>query len=1207
MKNQASLLSGVSFNFHTILALCCALLLMLGASSAVQAQITTAALRGSVTDEQGAAIAGAEVTITNVDTGFTRTVTSAGDGEYNFPDLPLGTFKIRVTHSGFKASEQIGIVLHASDSLVFNTVLKLGSVSEQVTVEASAVQVETTNGELAGLINGQQVAELPLNGRNFMQLVLMVPGVATGEGFSAQGKGLKGGSDLSISGGAVDANLWLVDGAHNNDVGSNRTILVFPSVDSIDEFKIERNSYSAQFGQSAGSQISIITKHGGNDFHGDVYYFGRNDKLNTFNTFVKSGCLASGTPCQKNKLRRNDYGYTFGGPIKKDKIFFFWSQEWNKQISGTTSTHRVPTVAEKGGDFRDIAACPAGFNGFPTAGLKDPANGGASFPTPNVIPVGRLSPVAQVILKAFPDPTNPDPCASNNFTKSFGVPTNWREEHVRGDINLTKTLTAMLRFTNDSWNIGPNSGGFWGDNNLGPIGEAWNQPGRVVIGKLSKTIGSTAVNDFTFSYSANRITITQAGTNPGLVQQLNDAIPTFFPLSGKTYGDKGPAVWVNCCGLPSVWTIAPWQNQQDLYTWQDDFSFVMGKHTIKVGGLYSRNYKAEQGNGEFGTLGGPVGLNGAKGLANQTGYGNADMELVNMALGWSEVQNLFKIRNVWHDVEFYVADNWRVTPRLTVDYGFRWSFLRNPYLSDDRYTAFNPAAFDPALGQTPCNGLLYSPGLGSNPCPAGTGGVKGPNRALMNNNNHMIAPRLGIAWDPTGTGKWSVRAGLGQFFNRDRLWPLQIAGNNPPFDPSFNSPGGNGRFLDQPFTTQLPACAPTCYATGLGLPSIGQSTSDQMPNAWQWNLSVQREVFKDAKLEVAYVANRNNHWEQIADVNFVPGANRLAYVQNENSTAKAGDPEAHGFANGGAYLASFRPFGSLVGNNSITYYSHSSSSNYQSLQAFYNMRVRSHANFQAAYTWSKLLADSQRLDTPPPNVDGGNRHASYGPDLLNHPQIFSSSLVYQLPTLQGSNGFVRGALGGWEASTIVSLSSGPSITPLVSIQGLGDPAGVGNGTATGRERPNRVAGQSCRASGANSKTYLNPNMFTVSGYQLGAIGTAGIGICSGPPSRNVDFGIDKNFRITERIKMQFRMEFFNLFNHPQYVANDVIGNASIGFNKPVFGNASGAVVTPDANGVLNGATQILSATPAPGSNYGQAQNVRENGFRQIQYALKVIF
>jgi hypothetical protein len=391
------------------------------------------------------------------------------------------------------------------------------------------------------------------------------------------------------------------------------------------------------------------------------------------------------------------------------------------------------------------------------------------------------------------------------------------------------------------------------------------------------------------------------------------------------------------------------------------------------------------------------------------------------------------------------------------------------------------------------------------------------------------------------------------------------------------------------------------------LPSIGQSTSDQMPNAWQYNLSVQREVFKNAKLEVAYVANKNNHWEQIADVNFVPAAQRLTYVQNENSSAKAGDPEAHGFANGGAYLASFRPFGSLVGNNSITYYSHGSSSNYQSLQAFFNMRVRSNTTFQAAYTFSKLLADSQRLDTPQPNVDGQNRHAGYGPDILNHPHIFSSSLVYALPALQGSNGFVRGALGGWEASTIVSLSSGPSITPLVSIQGLGDPSGVGNGTATKRERPNRVAGQPCRASGADATTYLNPNMFTASGFQLGTIGNAGVGICSGPPSRDVDLGLDKNFKITERIKMQFRMEFFNLFNHPQYTAQNVIDNSTINFNQPVFGDASGAVVKPDANGVLNGATQILSATPSPGSNYGRAQNVRENGFRQIQYALKIVF
>jgi carboxypeptidase family protein/TonB-dependent receptor-like protein len=1182
-----------------ILALFCFLALALGLSVGLQAQEVKGSVRGAVTDQQGQGVAGADVVITEPSTGYSRTSTSETDGEYNFPDLPTGVFTIRATHPGFKTTDEVGIRVNAADSLVFNIRLKVGAVSEQITVEASAIQVETTNGELSGLINGQQVAQLPLNGRNFMQLVTMVPGVAPGEGFSSQSKGLQGGSDLSISGGAVDANLWLVDGAHNNDVGSNRTILVFPSVDAIDEFKIERNSYSAQFGQSAGGQISIITKKGGNSFHGDVYYFGRNDALNTFNTFVKAGCLASGSPCVKNELRRNDYGYTIGGPIKKDKVFFFWSQEWNKQISGTTSSARVPTVAEKGGNFSDIAACPnAATFGFPATGILDPATAtnplspakptpGTPFPN-NTIPANRLSPAAQVILKAYPDPTNPNPCATINFTKSFGVPTNWREENIRGDINLTKTLTAMMRFTNDSWNIGPNSNSFWGDNNLGPIGEAWNQPGRVVVGKLSKTIGNNAINDFTFSYSANRITITPAGTDPGLVQQLNDTIPTFFPLSGKLYGDKGPSAWINCCGLPSVWTIAPWQNQQDLYTWQDDFSIVKGRHTIKVGALYSNNYKAEQAaNSEFGTINGAVGYNGIKGSTNQTGYGIADLELMNMAMGYGESQSIFKVRNVWHDIEWYLTDNWRVNSRLTVEYGFRWSFLRNPYLSDDRYTSFNPAAFVPSLGQTACNGLLYSPGLGANPCPPGTGGVAGPNRALMNNNNHDIAPRLGIAWDPTGTGRWAFRAGAGQFYNRDRLWPLQIAGGNPPFNPAFNSPNGNGRFLDS--TAQLPACTPNCFGTGLGAPNIGQSTQNQSPNAWQWNVSIQRELFKDAKLELAYVANKNEHWEQIADLNTVPVADRLAYVQNENATGA------------GPFLTSLRPFGAAVGNNSITYYSHGSSSNYQSLQAYYNMRIRSRATFQAAYTYSKLLADSQRLDTPKANPDGDNRHASYGPDLLNHPQIFSGSFVYELPNLADSNALVRGALGGWEASTIVGIASGPSVTPFFSVQGLSDPWGVGIGTANGQERPNRVPGQPCRASGADAKTWLNPNMYTVNGFQLGTNGNAGVGICSGPPTRNVDLGLDKNFRVTERITMQFRMEFFNLLNHPQYTAQDVINNNTITFNNPVFANASGTVVP------LTSATQILSATPAPGANYGQAQSVRANGFRQIQYALKIIF
>src|SRR6266436_1166963 len=642
MKNQTSLFSGANFNFRAIFVLCCALLLALSCSSTLQAQVTTASVRGTVTDEQKAALAGAEVTITNVGTSYTRSTQTGTDGEYDFPDLPLGTYRIHVTHAGFKSETQTGVELHVNDSSVVNIALKVGAVNETVTVEASPVAVETTNGELTGLIGASQVAELPLNGRNFMQLVTLMPGVSAAEAFSTREKGIKGASDLSISGSPSNGNQWLVDGANNNDTGSQRTILVYPSTEAIEEFKIERNSYGAEFGLMAGATVNLVTKGGTNDFHGSVYYSGRNDKLDAYDTELKAGCPT----CSKNKLRGNDYGYTIGGPVKKNKIFFFWNQEWNKRIEGLTATNHVPTMAERGGDFSDLAACPASANtGYPAGGLHDPTQTPGTFTFGNAIPAARQSPGGALALTQYPAPTLPytsTSCPNLNWTASQNVPTPWREENARGDINLTKSLTLMLKYTNDSWNIGPPSNGFgWGNNNLGVIDESWNQPGRIAAARLSKTIGSNAVNDFQFSYSGNRITIQPS--NLALEQKLNDAIPTFFPLSGKRYGDKGPSIWFSGWGnahLPSVWTISPWANAQDLYTWQDDFSMVKNRHTLKFGAVYSRNSKNEQqSNAEFGGLFGAVGYNGCSGKivagqcpnksGNNTGYDVADVLLQN--------------------------------------------------------------------------------------------------------------------------------------------------------------------------------------------------------------------------------------------------------------------------------------------------------------------------------------------------------------------------------------------------------------------------------------------------------------------------------------------------------------------------------------------------------------------------------------------------
>jgi hypothetical protein len=343
---------------------------------------------------------------------------------------------------------------------------------------------------------------------------------------------------------------------------------------------------------------------------------------------------------------------------------------------------------------------------------------------------------------------------------------------------------------------------------------------------------------------------------------------------------------------------------------------------------------------------------------------------------------------------------------------------------------------------------------------------------------------------------------------------------------------------------------------------------------------------------LGYVGSKTLHWEAITDINAVLPANRLTYVQHEND-----NPQNPAFAQ------NLRPFGAAVLNNAIKYYTHASSASYHSLQSAFNARMGSRANFQASYTWSKLLANSQRIDTPAQNLDAYNLHSDWGPDILNHTHIFTANVVYNLPALTDKNAVERTALGGWEVTPIISIASGPNLDSLMSLGGtgaVGDPMGIGNGGPTNRERANRVLGQPCRANTGDKTQWLNPALYTLNGYQLGKVGNAGPGLCTGPGSRDVDLGLDKNFKITERIKMQFRFELFNLFNHPIYSSGDIL-NQGLSFQNPVYGDTSGTVV-PN----VSTATQILSATPAPGS-FGKVNSVLQNGYRQIQYGLKFIF
>src|SRR5229473_2122838 len=589
--------------------------------------------------------------------------------------------------------------------------------------------------------------------------------------------------------------------------------------------------------------------------------------------------------------------------------------------------------------------------------------------TIDVIPTSRLSPAGQAILNTYFTPTlprltggvlTPNYGCGTNWAKSFGQPTYWREDSFRGDVRLTKTLTLMMRYTNEAWTFGPsavgNSG--WGaDSGASQIQEQWSQPSRVAVGRLSKTFGSSAVNDFQFSYSANRINISQT---TAAAQALNKVIPTFFPNPDPT---SNPPVWINGGGLPTVWRFAPWTNREDLFTWQDDFSKVVGRHTLKLGAVYSRTSKDQDNFSQVqGVSFGPVGYNGCTtttqaGCTNladfTTHYGPSDWILQNMAVGWGEQNVIFKKQGRWENFELYLNDDFKLTSRLTLNLGVRYSYLPWPYQSNDQFTVFNQAAFNPSLGSAACNGLYYSAGLLSNPCPAGTGGLPGPNRAIQNNYNRAIAPRLGVAWDPTGSGKWAIRAGFGQFYNRDDIFVTDgTAGVNPPFVASFKSVSGNGRFLDN--TNQLPACTPNCFGSGLGNASIGQDLSSRAPYLLQYNLTIQHELWKDTRAEVGYVGSRTHNWTSNYDANAVAPANRLAFAQSN------GTPAA---------LALYKPF-DVIQSGTISMFSHHGSSQYDSLQANFRTRFQRNSILQVNYTESKTFSDTSLHISN----GGGNRH-----------------------------------------------------------------------------------------------------------------------------------------------------------------------------------------------------------------------------------------
>jgi hypothetical protein len=1238
------------------------IIMLLAIPVALHAQAYYGSIVGNVTDSTGAAVLGAKITATANATDVKSSTTTSGLGTYSLAQLAVGTYTVRVDAPGFKEFIATGVEVHVSTNTSVNVTLQLGAVSEKVTVQADEVQVETTSAAAGEVVTGAQVRELPLNGENFVGLTQLSPGVSAAASFDGVGKGLEGGVNFSVNGNPYTNNLFLVDGVNNNDVGSNRTILVYPAVDTIAEFKMIRNSFGAEYGQASGAVISITTKSGQNQFHGGFFYSGRNDKLDANDFFSNHNDTG------KAKERKNDYGYNVSGPVKKDKLFVWWNQEWDKEIQGSSFATCNPTVAEQSGDFSVYGTGNNSWNGLDQckAAIPDTTNivtnpdgsktttAYAGFPVydaaTNPQKLDSYDQGGWLMAQFYPTPNfNADQTMINsngdNWSSPINNPLDWSEWNVRPDFDINKSNRATFRWTQDSWvNNAPNNpSNFWGESSYPTIQSNWSQPSKSVMAKLSSTISNSMVNDVEFGLGNNAIITTLAGTRAADVLALATAYPASFPSSLKQKGEwlggwGGLNPYGSSQGQASMWNIAPYKNHEDLYTVQDNLSKVKGNHLLKAGAFYSNNIKVEDGGngadrpnlpGTVATSTGYAGVDTSNHLANilvpgaatSTVAGYLPQGFANVSEGSTDATAYVK----WHDFEWYLTDSYKVSRNLSVDLGFRWSFFREPYGNDNHWANWSLADWTNAEALAApgdaCNGLIIVPG--TTPCAnavklmasLGVGitlssGTPGSGRSLTPQNSHDIAPRVGISWDIFGNGKTALRLGGGQFYQRELVGLDEGAAKGAPFVLTANST----RTID------------TASAIGGASvsPNWAKLLTSNTPNSWQWNITVEQEMAKNTTLEVAYVGNTGLHLTSMMAFNPIPQSNWLAAALDKNGT-------------GVDQVAQLRPawnFGQIQG------FARQGHATYHSMQALFRSQMGA-STFQAAYTWSHSIGDVE-MDNSSGTANqeaatvNGISSLDKGNTNINRPNIFVMNEVYYLPKLANANMITRSIVGGWQVNSILTFAHGSSLTAFangsytdayeVDCQpGAKCADGTTNKTAApeavptsitisqligtgynGNNRPLLNAGQKCN-SGQLDNQILNTKAFTLAGYQLGSVmpGIERRGSCWGAQTLDVDGQLAKNWEIREKYRIKFSMDFFDLFNRANFNTASLEGAGWAPSNVTCGGNIQVDGVTTTAPCSTTNSVITTNSTP---SGWGQAGSLQSGkGFREIQYGLKFSF
>jgi len=1109
------------------------LALLFALAPALRAQ-ENATINGTVTDASSAVVANAQISLTNTATGVERKEVSNSVGAYRFGNVGYGNYTLIATAPGFQTYSKTGIVVNVAQTLEEDIQFKVGSATQTVSVQAEALQTQTETSEVSTLISGQQVEQLSTNGNNVTALAALGLGVSNNLPSFSGVDALTSANGISFNGTRTTHNIYLLDGAEQNDRGCGGCFMNLPSQESIAEFQTLDSNYSPDYGIGSGGTITLVLKSGTHDFHGELYEFNRNTDYNANDYFVKKSGKARPT------FQLNEPGGNIGGPLfipgvynnARNRTFFFWNEEWRRLIQGSSPTV-INTIANN--DFpvagQNLTYTP--FNGTAppivpattdpaklTLYTQDGLTAGQPFPG-NIIPANLMDPnaVLEVNAGTFPKPN----LGTTQFISSVPTVDNIREEAGRIDHTINSKFQLMGHYLHDSMakSFYPP---LWGPANDYPtVGTAMTNPSYTAVIKLTQTYTPTLLNETAILYSGNKITLTpQAGSGGSFKLPSSWGATSFFPVSDNV-GDDMPEIDLQGSPLNTTWSESyyPWKNGYEGFEYRDDLSWTKGRHQFKFGFSWLHDYKNQQL--QANTQGTAVFNNS---VFSHDSYINF---LLGDASSFTQLQYLAGKHWVNNNYGFYGNDNWHVNPRLTLNLGLRYDGMPHAFERYDLFANFVAADYDRSAPY-PLNadGTLNPADLstfsktGSQPFYLNgirEAGVNGFPRGNVQNDYNTWEPRIGFAYNIRGDGKTVLRGGLGVFYERVQGNDVYNAALNPPFA---YQPSATNVYFSNPHTSAINGTTTT-----QSFPSVLTNINYHYPSpgTMDFSFGVQRELAPSIVAVVQYVGSSGWSQDDDRNVNTLPLNDITDREEVATSCTGTAPPSA-----GANPCPNESPNANLYriypGFSTITQEENETNFNYNSLQAGIRFENKHGLTSQLAYTWSHNISivsnDLNGLTDPfNPRYDRGSDTG------FDRRHIFNASYVYNLPFGQHGSMLERDTIGGWTISGITYLESGVPLSVAYTgpnVLGLG----------TGNPRPNLVSKVTYPKSVSawfSKSSYADPLPPWAGGTNQG-FGTAGKDSAVGPGIFNWNLSLFKAIPITEHgTRVELRFESFNTFNH----------------------------------------------------------------------------